>query len=448
MSSYRFTQSLPLHDGWDVVVVGGGPAGCTAATAAAREGARTLLVEATGCLGGMGTVGLVPAWCPFSDKERVIYRGLAEQVFRATKQAMAHVNSEARDWVPIDAEALKRIYDALVTGAGATVLFNTQLCSVETDENGVSALILGNKDGLAAYRAPIYVDCTGDGDLAAWAGADFQKGDDATGELQPATHCFVLANVDTYAYLHGPRLHPAILKQILDSGRYPRIPDMHLCNNLVGPGAVGFNAGHLWDIDNTDPHSVSAALIAGRQLAAEFCAALREYHPAFANAFLANTGALMGIRETRRILGDYVLTIEDYVARRGFPDEICRNAYPIDIHTAKHEIAQSRQGQLNVMERYENYHPGESHGIPYRCLIPKNLRNVLTAGRAISCDRPVQGSIRVMPVCLAMGEAAGLAAALAAAGDADVHAVDTLRLCRRLLDEGAYLPDAAANTLV
>ena len=446
MATYSIKRELPLDDSYDVIVVGGGPSGCTAAAAAAREGARTLLIEATGCLGGMGTLGLVPAWMTFSDQLKIIVRGLANRVFLACKEGMAHVPNDYHGG-SIDAERLKRIYDDLVAEAGATVLFNTVLSAVEVGDDGtVDAIITGNKAGLRAYRAKVYVDCTGDGDLAAWAGATFLKGEDSTGDLQPATLCFTLSNVDTYAFLYGPRMHPIIAKQILDSGNYPRVADMHVCSNLLGPDTVGFNAGHLWDIDNTDPESVSAAMAEGRKIAEEFQRALAAEHPrAFANAHLVNTAPLMGIRETRRIMGDYVLTIEDYMARRGFADEIARNSYPIDIHTAKHEVEQSRAGGLNVMERFERFKPGESHGIPYRCLTPAGLTNVLVAGRSISCDRPVQGAVRIMSVCLGTGEAAGLAAALAAGRDANVHAVDAVHLCRRLIEEGGYLPDSAAN---
>jgi hypothetical protein len=436
-------KEIPLDDSWDVVVAGGGPAGCTAAAAAAREGARTLLIEATGSLGGMGTGGLVPAWCPFSDKEKIIYRGLAEKVFEELKRGMPHVRKDALDWVPIEPERLKRVYDELVTGAGATVLFQTTLAGVETDGSGrVQTLLIANKGGLQAIGAKVFVDCTGDADVAAWAGADFFKGDVATGDLMPATHCFTLGNVDEYAYLNAPVLHgenkSSRIYDIVRSGKYPLIPDTHICNNLIAPKTVGFNAGHLWNVDNTNPYSVSAALIQGRRMAAAYRDALAEYLPeCFGNAYVANTGSLMGIRETRRVEGDYVLTVEDYVNRRSFPDEICRNSYFIDIHGTEAE-----EKNLGNRPEVKHYKPGESHGVPYRCLTPRKLTNVLVAGRSISCEREVQGSVRVMPVCLAMGEAAGIAAAMAAGlPGCDVHAVDTTALRSRLKEEGAYLPD-------
>jgi len=447
VSNYTLKErTISLDDSWDVIVVGGGPAGCTAATAAAREGAKTLLVEGTGCLGGMGTAGLVPAWCPFSDQEQVIYRGLAERVFRQTVAGMPHVSDEAIDWVAIDPERLKRVYDDLVAGAGASILFHTALAAVEAEDGSVDAIIISNKAGLSALRAKVYVDCTGDGDLAAWAGAAVEHGDE-TGDLQPATHCFILSNVDSYAYEHGhrPRGNRSPgqpIRNIVDSGKFPLIKDVHLCNSLIGPGTVGFNAGHLWDVNNTDPWSVSKALPDGRRLAKQLRDAMAEFVPAaFGDAFLCATGSLIGIRETRRILGDYVLTLDDYVARRSFPDEICRNSYFIDIHRSVGETELEQKGELDMGERCAHYGPGESHGIPYRCLTPKGLHNVLVAGRSISCDRAVQGSVRVMPVCLAMGEAAGIAAAMGASlPERDVHAVDVEKLRDRIREEGGYLP--------
>lgn len=432
-------------------MIGGGPTGCTAATAAAREGARTLLVETTSSLGGSGTIALVPAWCPFSDKEKIIYCGLAQKVFEAAKQGMAHVGERDLDWVPIDAEKLKRVYDDLVSSAGVTVLFQTFLAAVETDGHGrVTTLITSNKKGLSALRAKVYVDCSGDADLCAWAGAEFHKGDHL-GQMQPGTHCFILSNVDEYAYKNGPDLGwwdaDSPIHAIIDSGKYPEIPDKHICHNIVGPGTVGFNAGHVWDVDNTDPATVSRALMKGRKLAMSYRNALAEFHPAaFGNAFLVATGSVLGIRETRRIVGDYVLSADDYMARRSFDDEICRNSYFIDLHLTKEEARTN--GELEMALRFNRYEKGESHGIPYRCLTPKGLKNVLVAGRSISCDRSVQGSVRVMPVCLAMGEAAGVAAAHAVdLPEHNVHYVDTDKLRRRLKEEGAYLPGNPATLL-
>jgi glycine/D-amino acid oxidase-like deaminating enzyme len=446
MAQLNLSRQLQLDDQWDVIVAGGGPAGCTAAIAAARLGARTLLIEATGCLGGMGTSGLIPAWCPFSDQEKIIYRGLAEKILQASKQGVAHIAPEAVNWVHIDPERLKRVYDDAVTEAGVTVRFFTTLAAVETNEPGrVSAIVTTDKQGLKALRAKVYVDGTGDGDLAAWAGAEFEKGD-ADGTLQPATHCFSLGNVDEYHYRHGPLLHPfnrsSPIFDIVKSGRFDLILDTHMCNNLVGPRTVGFNAGHLWDVDNTEPDTVTRAMMLGRRQVEQFRQALAEYHPkAFASAFVNATAPLMGIRETRRIVGLYSMTLDDYMQRRSFDDEIARNNYFIDVHYTPEDAAKRTRGELDEEKRALRYGRGESHGIPYRCLVPRDLHNVLVSGRSISCDRSVHGSVRVMPVCLVTGEAAGAAAAMAATvAQPDTHAVDVAALREHLRQNGAYLP--------
>jgi len=450
-------RQLPLDVGWDVIVVGGGPAGCAAATAAAREGARTLLIEATGALGGMGTLGLVPWFCGYADGEKVIAQGLAERI----RQALCSQWPQTHSWDPaIDPEFLKRFYDQMVVEAGATVLFHSQLCAVDLATDGkIDALLVGGKAGLRAYRAKVYVDCTGDGDLAAWAGAPFEKGD-AEGNLQPATMCFMLGNVEPYNCWYDPNrpadsppgLHffdpDSPVHKAVASDRYPFIIDQHSCSRQIGPRTYSYNFGHVYDVDNTDPASVSASLIRGRAQAAQYRDAFAEYHPAFRDAFLATTGGLLGVRETRRIVGDYVLTLDDYLARRSFADEICRNAYNVDVHKKggiSAFLARNKDPEAVrrwIEEEVKQLGRGESYGVPYRCLTPKGLADVLVAGRCISTDRSINGSIRIMACCLTTGEAAGIAAALAAgAAQPDVHAVDTAEIRARLIAHGAYLSE-------
>lgn len=431
------SKEITLIDTYDVIVVGGGPAGCTAAASAAREGAKTLLIEATSSLGGMGTSALVPAWTPFSDKEQLVYQGMAEKVFLETKKGMPHIKPEAVDWVAIDQERLKRVYDDLVISSGADIIFNTFVSDVEVEDGNMKTIIASNKSGLTAYQAKVFVDTTGDADLVAFGGAPFEKGDgtDET-ELQPATLCFIFSNVDMLGYQTVGRLHAdnpkSVVHKLLAENRYPLIPDGHVIGTIVGPGTVGFNAGHITGMDNTKPEAITQGLILGRKMAEEFRLALREYAPsAYANAHLVMTGSLLGVRESRRIIGDYTLTVDDYFQRRTFEDEICRNSYFIDVHGSIH--AAEAKGKL------ARYGKGESHGIPYRSLIPKTLNNVLVAGRSISCERMVQGSVRVMPVCLAMGEAAGMAAAHAIKKQNDVRKVDVKHLRKRLLEEGVYI---------
>ncbi len=439
-------RSVPLHDEFDVIVVGGGPAGITAAISAAREGQKTLLIEATGSLGGMSTNGMVPTWCPFSDKEKIIYRGLAERILNEGKAATPHVNPASLDWVAISYEAMKVIYDRLCKEFGVTVLFHTVLSDVDAADGKVNALIVTNKAGLSAYTAKMYIDCTGDADLSYFAGAETVKGDGVNEkELQPASHCFALGNVDTEAFRSAPRLHPhnpnSPIFEIVKDPDYPNIIDSHVCCNItLGDGTVGFNAGHIYDLDGTNPEELSEALMLGRQKAHEMLAALKKYHPtgAFNNAFVQLTAPLMGIRETRRVVCDYMLTREDYIAKRTFPDEISRNSYYIDLHRTPAQKAASNRTTEAIAAHYGK---GESHGIPYRCLAVKGFENLLVAGRIIWCDRDLLASVRVMPNCMTTGEAAGLAAALAIEGNSDVHSISTDELRRRLRAYGAHFED-------
>lgn len=423
-------KKVRVNDTYDVIVAGGGPAGCAAAIAAASEGRRTLLIEATGNLGGLGTSGMVPAWCPFTDGEKIIYRGLAEKVFRQAKAGVPHEPSDKFDWVTINPEYLIGVYDRMVEESGADVLFFSRVAAVEMSaDDTVDAVVVANKEGLTAYRPKIVIDATGDGDIAAWAGAEYLKGD-ADGVLQKSTLCFSVANVNTDAYLNGPELHSghnpdSASVRAHRTGRFPLL-DTHCCHNLVGPGVVQFNANHIEIKDTTDPRQLSDAMRLGRRAADQHLEMLKEFRPdAFKDAFVVKTAIIPGIRDSRRIVGDYVFTGDDWRARKSFDDEIGRNCYFIDIH---------KEGVPHV-----HYGRGESHGIPYRCLTPKKLRNVLTAGRCISTDDEAYGSLRVMPPCLVTGEAAGVAASLATASVIrDIHQVDTGDLRRILKSRGQY----------
>lgn len=440
-----FSREIPLNDQYDVIVAGGGPSGCGAAIAAAREGASVLLIEAAGALGGMGTNGLVPAWCPFSDRTKIVYRGIALEVFEKAKAEMKHVKQEDLDWVPIDPEALKRVYDELVTNAGVTVLFYTQVLAAICEGQKIDYIATANKAGITAYKAKIYIDCTGDADLAALSGLEFEYGEEENHEVQPSTHCFMITNVDDYHYRNMPFLHmnnkDSAVYDIARSEKYPLVTDPHCCNSVIGPGTVGFNAGHIWDVDAADPFCVSKAMMEGRKIAYQYHQGLKEYLPeVFGGSFLAATAPAMGIRESRRIIGEYTITLADYMERRSFPDEIGRNCYFLDVHHSIREREKLLRGESNGQEGHQGYLDGESHGIPYRSLIPKNLKNMLVAGRSISCEHIVQGSIRVMPVCLVTGQAAGTAARLACdTPDNEVRAIDISKLREILKRNGAFL---------
>lgn len=430
---------MNINREYDVIVIGGGPSGVTAACAASREGAKTLVIEQSGCLGGMGTIGLVPCFCPFDNRKEMVYRGLGQEILFRMNKTIDHVPDDKSWWPPINPENLKRVYDSIVEEYGVEVLFFSFVCDVKASCGEARSIIVANKSGLCEYEAKIFVDCSGDADVAVGAGSSFIMGDDGDGELQPATLCFSLSNVDDYAYLNGPNLcsddPKSPVYEIVKSGKYPRLLDCHLCHTYVAPGTVGFNAGHIFDIDPTDPVKVSRAMILGRRMAQDFLEALAEYHPkAFSNAFVSATAPMLGMRESRRIIGDYILSVDDFLARRDFDNEIARNSYFIDVHPT---LREQKNVQRSKNNRYA-YESGESHGIPYTCLTPKGIKNVLVAGKTISCEREVQGSVRVMPVCLATGEAAGIAAAMAM-NSGDIRDIDVALLREKIVAYGGYI---------
>ena len=445
MSYTMKSPTVPLNEEYDVIVCGGGPSGCTAAAAAAREGAKTLLIESSGMLGGMGTKGMVNCWTPITDKIRIIYGGMAEKIFRKLKSQMPHVPEDKWDWLPIDYERLKVIYDDLVLDSGADLLLHTNVCKVEMkDDRNIDVIIVSNKAGLTAYRAKVYIDCTGDADLYAWAGQEYDFGDEETGELQPGTMCFALANFPKEEYTASFQRHGSVyrglIRKILADGKYP-IPDDHFVVKNMAKNVYTFNAGHVYDLDGTDPKSLTMGCVQGRKVAWVLKDACSEYDESYRNSYLIATGSTVGLRETRRIHGDYSFTVEDYLRRASFPDEIARGNYYIDIHN-KDEKA---DGGTDIL--YEHYGPGESYGVPYRCLCPTGLDNVLVAGRTICSDRLSNGTLRIMPMCLCTGEAAGMAAKFACEkNEINIHTVDTQRLRKRLTEEGGYLPKLDTDT--
>jgi len=444
MPSIRFSRDVNVRHEVDVFVAGGGPAGVAAAVAAARQGCSVFLVESQGCLGGSGTAGGLPVFCHFTDLESFVAGGVGRDVYdrlyRCGGQGPGMRYDDPHGVVVYKAEVLKRVYDDLLAESGAEWTFFTDLVAVEAAKGRVDCVVCAAKSGLFAVRAKVYVDCTGDGDLAAWAGAPFEKGD-AAGALQPPTLCSLWADIDWQRadregcgiWQQEKHLPAAIANGVFSVG------DVHMPGMApVGEHLGGGNIGHIHGTDATDERCVTRAMIRGRKLLLEYETYFKKYLKGYERMELAATAAMLGIRETRRILGDYVLNVQDFLRRAVFEDEIGRFAYPIDVHAPTPD----RAGEVFEGMRRYRMGPGESYGIPYRVLTPRGLSNVLTAGRCVSADRQVFGSIRVMPGCFITGQAAGVAAAIAARGPADVRQVPIAELHGRLKALGAFLPNA------
>lgn len=399
-----------------------------------------MLVEQRGFLGGMGTVALVPAFCPFTDKQKPIVRGLGlqlmEQMKEACDPAFRKEYQDMLDWVPIDPEVLKRVYDNAVLESGVTPLYHTFVYDVvlSPDRKTVEGVIVVNKTGRSFISCRYIIDCTGDGDIAALAGVPFQKGGEE-GELQPGSMCYLLANVDRPKFSR-------FLEESGDTGQLHTTVELAISEGALPEGRksisglawvsdylVGVNFGHVFGIDGTLAEDLTRGAIEGRRTAERQLQFFRKYVPGFEHAHMVASGEQLGIRETRRIEGDYILTVDDFITARSFPDDIARNAYYIDIH-----LANSKSDMT-----FNHLPPGVSHGVPYRIMLPVGIDNLWVAGRSVSSDRAVQGSLRVMPNCFSMGQAAGTAAVLALQGSTGSRGIAVAELQRRLLEQDVWL---------
>ncbi len=431
-----FQRRIAVRHDVDVFVAGGGPAGIAAAVAAARQGARVFLAERNSCLGGMGTAGMLPLFMPFTDGIHMLAGGIGADI---QKRLKANDGTGPGSDVTIRAEVLKRVYDDLLLDAKVQFLFETNLIDIESDAGNVSTAILAGKSGLFAVKARVFLDCTGDGDLAAWAGAPFAKGDEH-GNMMAGTLCSLWADIDWEAVYHkGLGAGEKRLEDAFRDGVFTH-NDRHLPGMFrVGRNTGGGNIGHTFGLDSTDERSITQALLWARKSLVEYERYYKEYLKGFEQMELVATASQIGARESRRITGDYVLNLEDFKSRAVFPDEIGRYSYAVDIHAAKPDLASYKQ----YAEDFKNlrYGKGESYGIPYRCLVPKKLTNVLVAGRCVSTDRYMQSSIRVMPGCFITGQAIGVAAAICAKENCSTRDVPVADLQRQLKDLGAYLPN-------
>ena len=414
-------QDVPVSGEYDVVVCGGGPAGIGAAIAAARGGARTLLVEWLSSLGGIATGAFIGAWMDSPGGP------IFDELFR-TQVALGSANRRydpERHHKPGRAsfhpETMKAIALRMIRDAGADVLFCTAVEGAWLDDGRVGGVFATNKAGRSLILAPVVIDTTADGDVAASAGAEYLKGEPEDGRLQHVNFKYQLEGIDHKRARDEKPEDSEILSRIQEAHREGRL---HPPTGTFRPGPEAFPY-HLpeeqlalakWEIegvDPTDPVQVSATLTECQLAAFEVVQFCRDHLPGYEQCRISRFPGLLGTRESRRIVGRYVLTRDDVLKARKFDDGVSKACFFMDLHDSPPGITVAQFTNAFVME---NRPPeGDWYEVPYRCLLPRDSRGLLMAGRCISSDRWAHGSLRVMPTCMFTGEAAGTAAAMAVA---------------------------------
>ena len=430
-------------DRFDVVVVGAGSAGSSAAITAARLGARTLLIDRLAFMGGTSTAVLDTFYAFYTPGEgpRRVVGGIGwEVVERLTAEGVAFERPNtygAGTGVTYDQEALKVTWERMAEDAGVELLLHTWATGVRVEDGRVCAVRLWNKGGERWVEADAFVDASGDADLAAMAGVDYDNAA-KQGRVQSLSTLFKLANVDTDRASVVPKAELwDLMGQASSSGAYelPRIEGSW--HRTPFAGIVLVHMTRIPNVDATDPEQLTHAEVEGRRQVREYARFLRDRVPGFEEAVVVATSPAIGVRESRRVHGDYVLTREDVLTGCRFDDEIALCGAPIEDHHAGGDTQWQYVGQPGV------------YGIPYRTLLPAGLRGLLVAGRCFSATHDAHASARSMATCMAMGQAAGTAASLAVRAGTTPHDVPAADLRAALLDGGALLepmPRAEALT--
>jgi hypothetical protein len=446
---------------YDVLVIGGGNAGCAAALAAARHGARTLLIERYGFLGGTATAAMVGPWMTFHSGTQRIVGGIAQEIVERLMRRGAspgHI-ADSSDYVPtitpFDPEIHKALLFEMMLEARVELLLHSWFLGTHVEGDRVVGASVATVGGGRSYRARVIIDATADAHVAASAGVPTQQGD-AQGRVQPASLMFRLSHVDlaktaTYVRMHADQMRTSLkahertahtltavagLYELWSQAQQDGLVDVprELVSFFISPypDEVTVNMTRVTSVDPLDPVDLTRAEVEARMQVMQLLQFFRERVPGFENARVAATGTQVGIRESRRIEGRYTLTADDVLHARQFPDAVARSAYPIDIHNPS--------GSGTTTHRPP---PGSSYEIPYRCMVPINREQLLVAGRCISTTHEALASTRLTPTVMTLGQAAGTAAAIASERSETVSEIDTDLLRSTLMADGVDLRRSA-----
>ncbi|MBE5783997.1 MAG: FAD-dependent oxidoreductase [Clostridiales bacterium] len=437
---------------YDVIVAGGGMSGVAAAVSAARRGCSVLLVEQTGALGGQGTNGQV----------NVVMASL-QWFYGFGKELMDSLIKEGSAWLipnpavkgfryyPFYGEKMKLALDRAVIKSGAELLLYTKIFGMEKDGDRITTLHLASTGGNFTVQGKVFIDATGDAMLSLYAKEEVAVGDE-NGDIQAPTMVAGYAGIDFDRY-------EEFLKTYDDGKKVPKINMIHhLVPKAVEAGVVStvdlhhpgifrhtpmaesgiMNAGHVYGASVDSPQGITAATLQGREIAEEYQQFYRRYIPGFENAYITATGAVLALRESRRLVGRYVTTFDDKSSYAKFDDGIMRfdGGAVSDVHASSADPA-AYKAYVELYKDREKVRTDDWALLPYRSLLPKKSENLLVAGRCVSADRKVLGQIRLMGYCFMMGEAAGTAAALAVATtDGRVDQIDVKKLQDQLKENG------------
>lgn len=402
---------------FDLIVAGGGFAGACAAITAARKGLSVLLVERYNALGGAAVHALVMPFMRYwdkrqKDKDPDETKGyFCGSVFLEVVREMQRITGEYND-TRFDEEVMKLVLNRMALSAGVKLLYNSVITETEVENGNISAVKVYTKGGNLRFTADYFVDATGDGELSAMSGCDFQLGREGDNLCQPMTLSFRMSGVDPEQYpIDKPNINP-LYEEWKKAGKIKNPRENVLIFLNYNQGVLHFNTTRVVKKSPIDGFEVTQAEIEAREQVFEMLHFLKSNFKAFENARVLSTAIQIGIRESRKIIGEYVLTNEDCLSLARFEDAVAVSNYDIDIHnpegsgTSHHYFAE-----------------GEWFQIPYRCLIPKGMKNLLVAGRCISASHEAQASLRIMPYCAQLGQAVGNAVYVAktnAVGTAEI----------------------------
>ena len=420
---------VPVAGSYDVVVCGGGPAGFVAATAAARCGARTALIERYGFLGGMATAGIVAPLSVFTYNGEKVIGGIPWEFCQRLQDMGGGLMEKPLGNVAFEPELYKLCCQRMVLEAGVELYLHSYISGCKCSDGHIEAVFIDNKNGTEAIRAKVFIDCTGDADLAWAAGVPMQPSEGKP--LQPLSTYFVLSGVDTSSERMQVAMHhnrqgvncqcEEIRSELLAHREEWGIPEFGgpwFCTTLQ-PGVVTVNMTRTAG-DATSNRDLCRAECELREQVFLMARVLKEHFPEFANSYVSAVAVQAGVRESRRIVGAHTISALEYVNAFRYPDSISRGAHPIDIHVA------SGPEQNITFLKTPAY-------VPYRALYAPGFGNLLVAGRCISADKTAFASLRVQASCMGTGQAAGVAAAMAAASGVTVDNVDVPALAAKIL---------------